>query len=92
MHPLGEPMQHLHLLTRMGKALGVDLTEAFHRGEISAEDWAGMITSCRGCDAPEGCRRWLDAQERARGAPSAVLPLGQCSNAARLLHLRDGSR
>ncbi|MCD9149508.1 DUF6455 family protein [Pseudophaeobacter flagellatus] len=91
MHPLGEPMQHLQLLARMAKALGVDLTEAFHRGEISAEDWAEMITSCCGCDGPEGCKRWLDAQERAGGAVPAGLPLGQCCNAARLLHLREGS-
>lgn len=91
MHPLGDAMQHLQLMARMGKHLGTDLAEAFEAGKISAEDWAEMITSCRGCDAPEGCRRWLEDQDRAEDAEKSPVPPGYCCNAARLLSLREGS-
>ncbi|MEP4036216.1 DUF6455 family protein [Pseudophaeobacter sp.] len=90
MHPLGDAMQHLQLLARMGKHLGADLVEAFEAGKISPEDWAEMITYCRGCDAPEHCRAWLDSQERAEGEVKVDLPPSYCCNAARLLKLRDG--
>jgi hypothetical protein len=91
MHPLGDAMQHLQLLARMGKHLGTDLVEAFEAGKISQEDWAEMITSCRGCEAPEGCRAWLENQERREGEDKQDLPPTYCCNAARLLSLRDNS-
>ncbi|MFC4213744.1 DUF6455 family protein [Pseudophaeobacter arcticus] len=91
MHPLGDAMQHLQLMARMGKHLGTDLAEAFEAGKISAEDWAEMITSCRGCDAPESCKRWLETQDGAAGAGGSVEPPDYCCNAARLLRLRAGS-
>lgn len=89
MHPLGDAMEHLQLMARMGKHLGTDLVEAFEAGKISQEDWAEMITSCRGCDGPEGCRTWLDAQERAAEGQAESQPPAHCRNAARLLRLRD---
>ncbi|MEP0154218.1 DUF6455 family protein [Pseudophaeobacter sp.] len=100
MHPLGDAMQHLQLMARMGKHLGADLAEAFATGKISAEDWAEMITSCRGCDAPENCKRLLDRQDRQDGQheqdrqdgaerpEGSVEPPVYCCNAARLLRLR----
>lgn len=92
MHPLGDAMQHLQLLVRMGKHLGADLVEAFEAGKISPEDWAEMITSCRGCDAPEHCRTWLECQERAEGEVKTDPPPNYCCNAARLLKLHGGSK
>ncbi|MEP2716822.1 DUF6455 family protein [Pseudophaeobacter sp.] len=91
MQPLGDAMHHLQLLARMGKTLGADLVEAFEKGEISAEDWAEMITSCRGCETPEGCRHWLEAQERRAertAGAEAPMPPHSCCNAARLMQLR----
>ena len=94
MHPLGDAMQHLQLMARMGKHLGADLAEAFATGKISAEDWAEMITSCRGCDAPENCKRLLDRQDGrdmqhgAERPEGSVEPPAYCCNAARLLRLR----
>ena len=89
MHPLGDAMQHLQLLARMGKHLGADLVEAFEAGKITQEDWAEMITSCRGCDAPEGCRSWLENQDHTEVAAKAARPPAYCCNAARLLKLRE---
>ncbi|GAA6195351.1 hypothetical protein NBRC116598_07950 [Pseudophaeobacter arcticus] len=94
MHPLGDAMLHLQLMARMGKHLGADLAEAFATGKISAEDWAEMITSCRGCDAPENCKRLLDRQDGqdmqhgAERPEGSVEPPVYCCNAARLLRLR----
>jgi len=91
MHPLGDAMEHLHLMARMGKHLDADLVEAFAAGKISAEDWAAMITACRGCDAPDGCKAWLERQELAEQGEKAAQPPGYCCNAARLLRLGAGS-
>lgn len=90
MQPLGDAMHHLNLLARMGKAMDVDLAQAFARDEISAADWAEMIQSCRGCSIPQGCQRWLEAMERGAETPDPVLPPQACCNAERLVQLRQG--
>ncbi|NVK16028.1 MAG: hypothetical protein HWE35_17800 [Rhodobacteraceae bacterium] len=82
MRPLGDPLYHLRLMSRMGQATGVDLSAAFASGAISHEDWAAMITRCRGCDAPAQCEAFLDANTRA-GAP-----MPGCRNADQLMQLK----
>ena len=38
MAPLGDVSDHLHLVRRMARATGTDLTAAMHDGDLSAED------------------------------------------------------
>ena len=64
MAPLGDVSDHLHLVRRMARATGTDLTAAMHDGDFSAEDWALMVTNCRGCACAGACRDRLAAMER----------------------------
>lgn len=59
--PLGDETHHYWLAVSMAKAAGIDLQAAMDEGRISHEDWAGLITRCRGCDWERegGCGRWL---------------------------------
>ncbi|PIV73188.1 MAG: hypothetical protein COW55_13915 [Rhodobacteraceae bacterium CG17_big_fil_post_rev_8_21_14_2_50_65_11] len=75
--PLGDPMHHFWLAQSMAKATGVDLVGAMQGGRIAQQDWADMITHCRGCAWAEGCAHWLDAQE----SGMADVP-SDCVNAA----------
>lgn len=59
--PLGDENHHYWLAVAMAKAAGVDLQKAMDEGTLSHEDWAGLVTRCRGCDWERdgGCGRWL---------------------------------
>lgn len=59
--PLGNETHHYWLAVAMAKAAGVDLQQALEDGQISHQDWAGLVTRCRGCDWERegGCGRWL---------------------------------
>ncbi|RFU12152.1 hypothetical protein DZD18_13350 [Rhodobacteraceae bacterium W635] len=74
--PLGDPVHHFWLAQSMAKATGVDLAAAMREGRIAQQDWADMVTRCRGCIWAEGCAHWLAAQE----AGAAEVP-GACANA-----------
>lgn len=91
MQPLGDAMYHLQLLARMGQALEVDLIQAFEAGDLSAEDWAAMVQSCRGCTMPEDCQHWLEVRERQADGRKDALPSVGCCNAAQLLALRQSN-
>ena len=69
MQKLGEPMAHVRLMAQMGKAVGVDLAAAHAAGELTQQEWAGMIQSCRGCDWGNQCHDWLDTHQEIDEAP-----------------------
>ena len=46
--PLGDENHHYWLAVAMAKAAGVDLQKAMDDGTLSHEDWAGLVTRCRG--------------------------------------------
>lgn len=72
---LGNPIRHIWLVRRMADVAGVDLAEEQSRGALTQEDWAAMVTRCRGCAHPGDCERHLD-----RGDFSA--PPDWCENRA----------
>ncbi len=80
MKPLGEVKEHFWLVQRMARATGADLDAAQDCGELKVEDWAAMVTRCRGCAGPESCRDWLDTAERAEADPQPAP--GICMNRA----------
>ena len=59
--PLGDENHHYWLAVAMAKAAGVDLQKAMDDGSLSHQDWAGLVTRCRGCDWERdgGCGRGL---------------------------------
>lgn len=70
MKPLGDPITHFWLVQDMAKTAGVDLVAARRAGRLNDEDWAAMVTRCRGCRWTDGCQRWLAAhQDGAEAAP-----------------------
>ena len=79
--PLGDENHHYWRVVAMAKAAGVDLQQAMDDGTLSHEDWAGLVTRCRGCDWERegGCGRWLKLALAADG-PSEVP--GPCVNRA----------
>ncbi len=86
MKPLGNSTKHFWLAQRMAKKGDADLVAAFERGELSQEEWAGMVTRCRSCDWSKGCERFL-----AQGGPTDTLP-EQCLNRERFAELKSDNR
>ena len=85
--PLGDARTHLTLMRSMARATGADPEEAATDGRLSQEDWAGAVTRCRGCGWTGGCRRWLDARDRAADGEATSPPQG-CANRALMAALR----
>ena len=82
--PLGDETEHYWLVQRMAKATGVDLVRATDAGLLSQDDWAGIVTRCRGCQWADGCAHWLGAPvEEERALPNP------CLNRKRLAALKD---
>lgn len=68
--PLGDPVTHYWLAQSMAKAAGVDLGAEFVAGRLSQDEWATLVTRCRGCDWERdggGCARWLSLHESIDG-------------------------
>jgi hypothetical protein len=71
---LGPEKDHFWLVQRMAKATGVDLVKAWDSGILTADDWAGIVTRCRGCSWTDGCDRFLDTPNAGnRAAPEPCL-------------------
>lgn len=83
MRVLGERMAHLRLVCGMAKATDADVVEAFENGELTPEDWAEMVETCRGCEAAEACAHWLADAPHWDNAP------GVCLNRKRFANLKE---
>jgi len=79
--PLGPERDHTMLLQTMGKVVELDFAAVFEAGALEQEEWAGMVTACRGCEWVSGCRKWLRAAKRGDACPM------QCRNRAALAGL-----
>lgn len=77
MRSLGRVMTHFRLVTRMARATGVDLVGARMSGDLTQDDWAGMVQTCRRCGWTGHCRGWLGSHDTADCAPDT------CPNRAR---------
>lgn len=60
--PLGDPSRHFWMTRSVARSLGVSLSEAMAQGDISAKDYADMVTRCRRCHHVECCEKWLGTQ------------------------------
>jgi hypothetical protein len=72
--PLGEEIDHYWLVQRMAKATGVDLVRATEAGLLEQEEWADIVTRCRGCQWADGCDNWLSKPvDESRALPEPCL-------------------
>jgi len=80
---LGEANAHFWLIQRMAKTSGLDLAQAMADGLLAQEEWARMVTRCRGCAWAAGCHEWLDVTDQA-----AEVPPVPCLNRARMAEMK----
>ncbi|WP_235857827.1 DUF6455 family protein [Marimonas lutisalis] len=72
---LGSPELHFWLTRSVARAMGVNLSEAMARGELSADGYAALVTRCRQCPHVASCETWL-----ATGAVQRCEALEVCAN------------
>lgn len=71
---LGEAATHFWLTRSVARTVGLSLSEAMAEGRLSPEDYAQMVTACRGCTQIAACQTWLGTQVGvAAEAPSFCL-------------------
>lgn len=76
---LGDPDLAFWLTRSVARAIGVNLSDAMNRGELSASEYADMVTRCRKCPNSDTCTAWLAVH----GAGAERVP-DHCANADRL--------
>jgi hypothetical protein len=70
MQTLGNARDHFWRVVNMSKANQVDLSDALDVGRITIDDYAEMITKCRGCSEVGKCDRLLATQPQLQAAPA----------------------
>lgn len=70
---LGKMMHHVRLVGRMAKATDTDLVAAVQAGDLSQQDWADMVQTCRRCQWAGRCDGWLDTHDHQDHAPGTCL-------------------
>lgn len=60
--PLGDINTHFWMTLGMARAVGVNLTDALHSGQITRPQYAQIVTRCRGCEIGGICTKWLAEQ------------------------------
>lgn len=68
-HRLGDAELHFWLTRSVAKVMGISLTEAMSNGRLTAQDYASLVTTCRGCNRVGTCQCWLG--EQLQTSPSA---------------------
>ncbi|MCR8549626.1 DUF6455 family protein [Salipiger sp. P9] len=72
---LGDPARHFWMTRSVARAMGLNLSEEMLSGRLEPDDYADMVTCCRGCALVEACEKWLGTQTAVSAAP----PPGCCN-------------
>lgn len=83
MKPLGDSNTHFWRMHRMARSTGTDLVLAFKTDDLPVQDYAAMLTACRGCAYPGRCDRILSQLPARADAPSF------CANQQGFADLRE---
>lgn len=59
---LGDPQMHFWLTRSVARVMGVNLSEAMARDELTAQRYAQLVTDCRSCKLVQSCQHWLAAR------------------------------
>ncbi|MFP7672476.1 DUF6455 family protein [Marivita sp. S0852] len=71
---LGDAELHFWLTRSVARAMGVSLSEAMANDRLTPQDYAGLVTECRGCALVETCKGWLGDQANvAKSAPPGCI-------------------
>ena len=60
----GSVDEHMKLTRGVTRAMGLSLSEKMPAAHLDPQDFAALITRCRGCNCVVECREWIDTQER----------------------------
>lgn len=71
---LGDPSLHFFLTRGVARAMGIGLSDALRTGDLTPDDYAGMVTRCRGCALVETCQAWLARSHGYRDSPPEGCP------------------
>ena len=74
MTALGDPAQHFWITRSVARCMGISFTEAMAAGDLSAADYAGIVTACRACDHVAECQAWLATQSAKTATPPEFCP------------------
>lgn len=80
---LGDPVRHFWMTRSVARVMGLNLSEEMLSGRLDPDDYADMVTCCRGCALVEACEKWLGVQTGLTASP----PPG-CYNGNLLSQLR----
>lgn len=61
MNDLGDADLHFWLTRSVGRSIGLNFSAALANGSLSAQDYAHLVDTCRGCRHVLDCQRWLGA-------------------------------
>ena len=76
---LGNPELHFWLTRSVARVMGVNLSDAIARDQLTPKGYADLVTECRGCPRVSSCQNWLAEQlDVTRTAPPG------CRNSAAL--------
>lgn len=84
MQTLGDAREHFWRVIKMADACEVDLSTALDENRINIDEYADMITSCRGCTQVGKCDRLLADGPKLEHAPD------YCENRDTFAVLRQG--
>lgn len=59
---LGDPQLHFWLTRSVAKVMGVSLSQAMSNDQLSANEYAELVSECRACRRVESCKAWLAEQ------------------------------
>lgn len=73
---LGDPARHFWMTRSVARVMGLNLYEEMHCGRLEPDEYARMVTCCRGCALVEACEKWLGTQT----GVAASAPPGCCNS------------
>ena len=83
-YAMGDPGVHFWITRAVGRAMGVNFSEAMAEGRLNPSDYAEMVNTCRACALVGGCQHWLATA----GAVQSGRAYEGCPNAALLERLQ----
>ena len=81
MKPIGNTMDHYWRVIGMARATDTNLVTAMDRGQLSVQEWANMVETCRRCDWVPECDHLLASDPALNDAPA------RCANCFRFAML-----
>ncbi len=60
----GDPALHFWRTRSVARAMGLNLSDELATGRLTADDYSGLVSSCRGCTELKNCAEWLARPEK----------------------------